>query len=49
LHNEEIHYLSPSSDIIAVVISRRMRWEGHVACIEEIKNSYKTLVGELLG
>jgi hypothetical protein len=32
LHNEELHHLYSSPDIIRQVKSRRMRWAGHVAC-----------------
>jgi len=31
LHNEELHNLYSSPDIIRLVKSRRMRWAGHVA------------------
>jgi hypothetical protein len=31
LHNEELHNLYASSNIITVIKSRRMRWAGHVA------------------
>jgi hypothetical protein len=31
LHNEELHNLYASPNIIRVVISRRMRWAVHVA------------------
>jgi hypothetical protein len=31
LHNEELHDLYPSPNIVRVMKSRRMRWEGHVA------------------
>jgi hypothetical protein len=31
LHNEELHNLYSSPDIIRIIISRRMRWVGHVA------------------
>jgi hypothetical protein len=31
LHNEELHNLYSSTDIIRQVKSRRMRWAGHVA------------------
>jgi hypothetical protein len=31
LHNEEIHNLFPSPNIIIMIKSRRMRWAGHVA------------------
>jgi hypothetical protein len=31
LHNEELHNLYPSSSIIRMIKSTRMRWVGHVA------------------
>jgi hypothetical protein len=33
LHNEEVRNLYSSSRIIRMIKSRRMRWEGHVACM----------------
>jgi hypothetical protein len=30
LHNEELHYLYASPNIVRVIKSRRMRWVGHV-------------------
>jgi hypothetical protein len=33
LHKEELHSLYPVPNIITVMISRRMRWAGHVASI----------------
>jgi hypothetical protein len=38
LHNEELHNLYSSPDIIRQVKSRRMRWAGHVARIGEERN-----------
>jgi hypothetical protein len=35
LHNEELHNLYTSPDIIRQVKSRRMRWAGHVARMGE--------------
>jgi hypothetical protein len=35
LHNEELHNLYLSSNIIRQITSRRIRWAGHVACIGE--------------
>jgi hypothetical protein len=32
LHNEELHELYSSPNIIQVIKSGRMRWAGHVAC-----------------
>jgi hypothetical protein len=31
LHNEELHDLYSSPNIITIIKSRRMRWAGHVA------------------
>jgi hypothetical protein len=31
LHNEELHNLYSSPNIIRIIESRRMRWAGHVA------------------
>jgi hypothetical protein len=45
LHNEGLRNLFVSLDIIRVFKSRRMRWPGHVARMEEI-NEYKLLVGK---
>jgi hypothetical protein len=45
LHNEELHNLYSSSDIIRQVKSRPMRWAGHVARMEEERKVYKVLVG----
>ena len=34
LHNEELHSLYPSPNIIRVIKSRRLRWASHVARME---------------
>jgi hypothetical protein len=34
LHSEKLHNLYSSPDIIRQVKSRRLRWAGHVACME---------------
>ena len=34
LHNEELNDLYWSPNIVGVIKSRRMRWAGHVACME---------------
>jgi hypothetical protein len=31
LHNDELHSLYSSPNIVRVIKSRRMRWDGHVA------------------
>jgi hypothetical protein len=46
LHNEELHNLYASPNIIRVIISRGMRWLGHVAGVEEMRNAYKILAGK---
>ena len=35
LHNEELNDLYSSPNIVRVIKSRRMRWAGHVARMEE--------------
>jgi hypothetical protein len=46
LHNEELHNLYSSPDIITQIMSRRMRWAGHVACMGEETKVYNVLVGK---
>jgi hypothetical protein len=38
LHNEELHILYSSPNIIRQIKSRRMRWAGHVARMGEERN-----------
>jgi hypothetical protein len=44
LHNEELHIFYSSPDIIRQIISRRIRWTGHVARMGEDSNVYMVLV-----
>jgi hypothetical protein len=44
LHNEELHNLYSSPDIIRQVKSRRIWWAGHVARMGEERKVYKFLV-----
>jgi hypothetical protein len=46
LHNEELHILHSSPDIIRQIKSRRMRWAGHVARMGEERKVYRILVGK---
>jgi hypothetical protein len=46
LHNEELHNLYASLNIIRVIRSRRMRWAGKVPRMGEMRNTYKILVGK---
>jgi hypothetical protein len=34
LHNDELHSLHSSLNIVTVISSRKMRWVGHGACTE---------------
>jgi hypothetical protein len=34
LHNKELYTVCSSPNIIGVIKSRRLRWAGHVACME---------------
>jgi hypothetical protein len=45
LHNDELHSLYSSRNIIRVIKSRRMRWAGHVARMGEGRGVYRVLVG----
>ena len=46
LHNEELNDLYPSPNIVRLIKSRRMRWAGHVARMEEGICVHKVLVGK---
>jgi hypothetical protein len=46
LHNDEINSLYSSPNTVRVIKSRRMRWAGHVACMEEGRGVHKVLVGK---
>jgi hypothetical protein len=46
LHNEELHNLYTSPNIARVKSSRRMMWAENVACLGEIRNAYKILLGK---
>jgi hypothetical protein len=46
LHNEGLHNLYSSPNIIRIFRSRRMRWAGHVAQMGETRNAYRILVGK---
>jgi hypothetical protein len=45
LHNDELHDLYSSPNIVRVIKSRRMRWVGHVARMGEGRGVYRDLVG----
>jgi hypothetical protein len=45
LHNDELHDLYSSPNIVRVIKSRRMRWAGHAARMGEGRGVYRVLVG----
>jgi hypothetical protein len=45
LHNDELHSLYFSPNIVRVIKSRRIRWAGHVARMGEGSGVYRVLVG----
>jgi hypothetical protein len=47
LHNDELHSLYSSPNIVKVISSRRLRWAGHVARMGEGRGVYRILVGRL--
>jgi hypothetical protein len=49
LRNEELNDLYSSPNIVRMIKSRRMRWMGHVARMEEGRGVHKVLGGETRG
>ena len=49
LHNEELHSLYPSPNMVKVIKSRRLRWAGHVARMEEGRRALKTFTVKFTG
>ena len=47
LHNEVLNDLYCSPNILRVIKSRRMRWAGHVARMEERRGVYRVFWGNL--
>ena len=46
MNNEELNDLYSSPNIVRLIKSRRMRWAGHVARMDEGKGVHKVLVGK---
>jgi hypothetical protein len=46
LHNEELHNLYASPNIIRVIKLRKEKWAEHVARIGEMRNAYNISVGK---
>jgi hypothetical protein len=49
LHNEELYAMYSSPNIIRMMKSRRMRWAGHVALMEDRRVTCRIWVGRLDG
>ena len=49
LHNEELHGLYRSPNIVRAIKSRRLKWAGHVARMEESRSVFKILTGQPTG
>jgi hypothetical protein len=49
LHNEELHCLYNSPSIIRVIKSRRLRWAGQIARMDEGRSAFKILTGTHVG
>jgi hypothetical protein len=46
LHNEELHNLCSSLNIIKMIKSRKMRWARHVERLGAKRNAYRILAGK---
>jgi len=49
LHNDELHNLYSSPNIVRVIKSTRLRWAGHVARMEKGRGVYRVLAGRPKG
>ena len=49
LHNEELHSLYRSPNIVSVIKFRRLKWAGYVARIKEGRSAFKILTGTPTG
>jgi hypothetical protein len=49
LHNEELYNLYCLPSIIRIMKSRRMRWAGHVARMDDKRNPCRILMGKVEG
>jgi hypothetical protein len=45
LHNDELHSLYSSPNIVRVIKSKKRRWAGHVECMGDGSGIYRVLVG----
>jgi hypothetical protein len=44
VHNDKLHSQYSSPNIVRVIKSKRMRWEGHVTCMGVGRGVYRVLV-----
>jgi hypothetical protein len=49
LHDDELHSLYSTPNIVRVIKLRRMRWAGHVACMGKGRSVYRVLAGRPKG
>ena len=49
LHTGKLHSLCCSLNVVSVIKSRRLRWAGHVARMEEGRSIFKILTGKPIG
>jgi len=49
VHDEKIHNLCSVPNIMMFIKSRTLRWAGDVPRMEELRNAYRTVVGNLKG
>jgi hypothetical protein len=49
MNNVELHNLYPSSNIIRMIKSRRIRWTGHIARMEQTRMHTLVLLENLMG
>ena len=49
VHNEKLHSLYCSPNIVRVIKSRRLRWADHVARMEEVSCAFKVLTDKPTG
>ena len=48
-HNEKLHSLYRSPNIVRVIKPRRLRWAGHEASMEESRSAFKIVTGTPAG
>ena len=49
LQNEELHSFYRSPNIVRMIKSRRLRWEGFIARMEEVRRAFNILTGKPKG